>query len=171
METKKGNFVSTMKDRIIEASIEALRNEGLKFSVDTLSGRLKISKKTVYKFFPDKETLALALYERYYITAMGKAKDLICAPVQIKYRELLRLYFDSKKMIRQDIFNKYKLNDTVYAFAADRNDDMWSLLSASFPEGVDTPTLRTIVDGTFEKLCRDGADPDNVIEKLVNLLC
>ncbi|MGN1480125.1 MAG: TetR/AcrR family transcriptional regulator, partial [Acutalibacteraceae bacterium] len=55
-----------MKDRIIYESIESLRREGLKFSVDTLAENLKISKKTVYKYFPDKETLALALYEKYY---------------------------------------------------------------------------------------------------------
>ena len=42
-----------MRDKIVEASIEALRNEGLKFSVDTLADSLRISKKTVYKFFPD----------------------------------------------------------------------------------------------------------------------
>ena len=49
-----------MRDRIIRASIENLRREGLKFSVDTLTAQLKISKKTVYKYFPDKESLAVA---------------------------------------------------------------------------------------------------------------
>ena len=47
METKKGDFVSNMKDRIIRESIESLRQEGLKFSVDTLADKLRISKKTV----------------------------------------------------------------------------------------------------------------------------
>ena len=34
-ETKKKGFVSVMRDAIIQASIESLRQEGLKFSVDT----------------------------------------------------------------------------------------------------------------------------------------
>ena len=34
-ETKKKGFVSVMRDEIIQASIESLRQEGLKFSVDT----------------------------------------------------------------------------------------------------------------------------------------
>ena len=42
METKKGYFVSSMRDKIVEASIEALRNEGLKFSVDTLADSDKV---------------------------------------------------------------------------------------------------------------------------------
>ena len=49
-----------MRDRIIRASIENLRREDLKFSVDTLTAQLKISKKTIYKYFPDKEALAVA---------------------------------------------------------------------------------------------------------------
>ena len=44
-----------MRDKIIQASIEGIRKEGLKFSVDLLAGKLKISKKTVYKYFPDKD--------------------------------------------------------------------------------------------------------------------
>lgn len=40
-----------MKERIINESIESLRREGLKFSIDTLAEKLNISKKTVYKYF------------------------------------------------------------------------------------------------------------------------
>jgi AcrR family transcriptional regulator len=79
METKKGEIVSTVRDRILRESIESLRREGLKFSVDTLADRLKISKKTVYKFFPDKEALALALYETYYADAKAQATALLDA--------------------------------------------------------------------------------------------
>ena len=45
METKKGETVSIMRERIIAESIKNLQNEGLKFSVDTLAEKLKISKK------------------------------------------------------------------------------------------------------------------------------
>lgn len=52
-----------MKEAILQVAIEILRQEGLKFSVDSLSDRLKISKKPIYKHFSNKETLAFALYE------------------------------------------------------------------------------------------------------------
>ena len=51
-----------MKNRITEESVKSLQQEGLKFSVDTLAEKLKISKKTIYKYFPDKEALAVAVY-------------------------------------------------------------------------------------------------------------
>lgn len=41
-----------MKNKIIEQSIENLKKDGLKFSVDSLAAQLVISKKTVYKYFP-----------------------------------------------------------------------------------------------------------------------
>ena len=46
-----------MKNKIIEQSIENLKKDGLKFSVDSLAAQLGISKKTVYKYFPIKNRL------------------------------------------------------------------------------------------------------------------
>ena len=121
-ETKKKGFVSVMRDAIIQASIESLRQEGLKFSVDTLSDKMKISKKTVYKYFPDKQTLAVALYKKYYSDATAQAERLIGKNSEDSHRELLKLYFDSKVMTCSKIFNKYKLNQMIYAYTTKESD-------------------------------------------------
>lgn len=173
LETKKGDFVSIMKDRIIQASIEGLRNEGLRFSVDVLASKLKISKKTVYQYFPDKEALSLALYETYYSDAARKAGGLIRENTRNSCKELLRLYFDSKQMTRRDIFNKYKLNQTIYAYTKEKSDQLWDIIAASFGEELsetDKKVFRIIVDGTLEKLCEDCTPLEDVIERLVNIL-
>ena len=107
-----------MRDAIIRASIESLRREGWKVSVDALSDKMKISKKTVYKYFPDKEALALAIYEKYYFDAAEQAEKLLDKNTRDSHRELLRVYFDSKVMTSRNIFNKYKLNQAVYAYTA-----------------------------------------------------
>lgn len=159
-----------MKDRIIEASIDALRREGLKFSIDTLADRLNISKKTVYKFFPDKEALALALYEKYYGDARSRAAVLSAVRDAPSREELLRLYYDAKVMTRSDIFNKYKLNAAIGAFTARQNDALWELIAASLRADDDIRTLRIIVDGAFEKLCREGLEPDGVIKRMADIL-
>lgn len=157
-----------MREKIIEASIEALKKEGLKFSVDTLADGLKISKKTVYKFFPDKQALALALYEKYYTDTLGKVKALVRRDAVCK-EALLLLYFDAKMMTRKEIFNKYALHEAVYAFTARQNDALWSAVSASWDGSAeDKQTLRLIVDGTFEKLCTQDVSPNDVIKRLVD---
>ena len=173
VETKKGDFVSTMKDKIIQASIEGLRNEGLKFSVDLLANKLKISKKTIYKYFPDKETLSIVLYETYFSDVIRQVKELINTNTKETYKKLLYLYFDSKKITCNDIFNKYKLNQTIYHYTAKKLDSLWEIIAASFSgelSEVDKNAFRIIVDGSFEKLCKDCTTLENVIERLVNLL-
>lgn len=173
METKKGETVSIMRERIIAESIKNLQNEGLKFSVDTLAEKLKISKKTIYKYFPTKEALALAMYEKYYSCSINRAKDMLAKEETDVHPALLHLYYDSKKMIRREIFNKYTLNEIISSYALGQNDILWSLISSTFKNPFftnDKETARTIVDGTFEKLCNTQQSPDTVIERLVCIL-
>lgn len=161
-----------MKDRIIDATLESLRREGLKFSVDTLAEQLKISKKTVYRIFPDKEVLALAMYEKYYGEVKKKIGE-ISGDEQTRRNGLLRLYFDVKTMTRKDIFNKYKLNASVYAYTSARNDELWEIIVSSLDSGIseqDAAALRIIVDGSFEKLCDNRLGADKVIERLLKIL-
>ena len=172
-ETKKGELVSNMKDKIIRASIEGLRNEGLKFSVDLLANKLKMSKKTIYKYFPDKETLSIALYETYYSDAAKQAEELISKNTRESYKELLYVYFDSKRMTHHNILNKYKLNQTIYAYTKEKSDYLWEMIAASFLgelSEMDKKVFRIIVDGSFEKLCDDCSALESVIERLVELL-
>lgn len=114
-----------MKDRIILESIESLRREGLRFSLDTLAERLNISKKTIYKYFPNKEALALAMYQRYYADAAEQAERLANDGSDDARLKLLALYFDAKAMTCSAVFNKYKLNEALYSYTAGQNDALW----------------------------------------------
>lgn len=159
-----------MKEKIILASIESLRREGLKFSVDSLAEKLKISKKTVYKYFPDKQSLALALYERYYADAIMQAKA--ARPDESARPRLLRLYYDSRTMIRPEIFNKYRLNGQIASYTGEKEDELWAIVSASFGDRAknESETYRLIVDGALDKVCQQGAAPDGVIAQLEQIL-
>lgn len=158
---------------MMNMTLTNLRNEGLKFSVDLLANKLKISKKTIYKYFPDKETLSIALYETYYSDAANQERELINKNTEESYKELLSVYFDSKKMTRNDIFNKYKLNQTIYTYTKEKSNCLWEIIAASFLgelSETDKKALRIIVDGSFEKLCEDCSALEGVIERLVKLL-
>lgn len=165
-------FVSIMRDDIIKAAIESLRSEGLKFSVDTIAARLKISKKTIYKFFPDKETLACAIYEKYYADASDKIKEIVKTGGNIKYR-LLMVYLDAAYMVRREIFNKYKLNERIYAYVVKQQDELWLKIFAFVAPSAsqtDEAVLRTIIEGAFEKAAAYSAPSELIAEKLVKIL-
>lgn len=162
-----------MKDHIIRESIESLRREGLRFSIDTLAERLNISKKTIYKYFPNKEALAFALYQRYYADIKAQADQLAAESSADAHLKLLTLYFDAKSMTSCDIFNKYKLNEALYSYTTEENDNLWKIILSSLEDGIaeqDKISLRIIVNGSFEKLCNEKIAPDGVIDRLVNIL-
>ncbi|MGN0452215.1 MAG: TetR/AcrR family transcriptional regulator [Ruminococcus sp.] len=162
-----------MKDQIVCESIESLRQEGLRFSVDTLAKRLNISKKTIYKYFPTKEALAIALYQRYFADIKEQAVRLTKENSAFAHTKLLFLYFDAKSMTSCSIFNKYKLNETLCSYTAEQNDNLLGIIFASLGESVseqDKISLRIIINGSFEKLCNERLNPDGVIDWLVNTL-
>lgn len=162
-----------MRERIIFASIESLRQEGLRFSVDTLAKRLNISKKTVYKYFPTKEALAFALYQKYYADVKAQAEQLITDGSVAARRELLYLYFDTVLMTSCDIFNKYRLNETLYSYTAEQNNNLLDIIFSSSADSIspqDKISLRIIINGSLEKLCNEKIAPDGVIDRLVHML-
>lgn len=162
-----------MRERIICESISSLRQEGLRFSVDTLAERLNVSKKTIYKFFPNKEALAFALYQRYYTDVKDEMRQLIKENSVSARSRLLLLYFDAKSMTCKDIFNKYKLNGALFSYTAEQNDILLEMILLSinvdFSER-EKSNLQTVINGTFEKLCDEKTAPDGVVTWLENKL-
>lgn len=158
-----------MKNKIIEESIKSLQREGLRFSVDTLAEKLKISKKTVYKYFPNKETLAYAVYERYYADLKNEIKTIVQKSGQNIEEALLLCYFDSAKMVRKEIFNKYCLNDAIENFALHHHLDIWNtimpLVCGSMTEEA-SQIYQLVIDGAFEKAISGKANAVMVIELL-----
>ncbi|MGN0812649.1 MAG: TetR/AcrR family transcriptional regulator [Candidatus Coproplasma sp.] len=161
-----------MKERIILESIESLRREGLRFSVDTIAQRLNLSKKTIYKYFPDKQSLAVALYERYYADANAEVVKLAGYNSQSARVKLLSLYFDAKLMTSGGIFNKYKLNGALRTYTQKQNDKLFKAIYPSLGGSSerDEAVLRIIIDGTFEKLCTQKLCAEEVINYLVKAL-
>ena len=161
-----------MRDKILTQALESLHTEGLRFSVDALAARMKISKKTVYKYFPTKEALALAMYERYY-AALSQTMARLLDTAECDRAHLLRAYLDAKQLSREEIFNQYKLNDVIRAYTAEQNDRLWALACSTLCASLDPAqkaAARMIVDGAVERLCRTGEPVDDVIELLVKLL-
>ncbi|MGN1093974.1 MAG: TetR/AcrR family transcriptional regulator [Candidatus Neoclostridium sp.] len=152
-----------MKDAIIAQSIESLKKDGLKFSVDSLAARLGVSKKTIYKYFPDKESLAFAVFEKYFSDAREKAAEIAKNPSG-RLNGLIKLLLDSKIMTRDEVFNKYALNLSVSAFAKRKESELWNCVFALLPPCDDA--VRVIVEGTLERLSDGLTDCDEVIKRL-----
>ncbi|MGM9552759.1 MAG: TetR/AcrR family transcriptional regulator [Faecousia sp.] len=162
-----------LKEKLIEESIRCLREEGLRFSVDSLAKRLKVSKKTIYQYFPSKEALAYALYEKYY----GDMAQVVQKHLEQKAADLpillLRCYYDAACMVRGEIFNKYCLNGAVGEFALQRHAALWEKIAPQLCGSMtadEAKACRLIVDGAFDRAITQHADPDAVIAVLRRLV-
>ena len=52
-----------LRETILEGTIQVFNQKGLKFTMDDIAALLKISKKTIYTVFQDKEALFLAMVD------------------------------------------------------------------------------------------------------------
>lgn len=147
----KGEFVSMIKTKIIQQSIKSLQAEGLRFSIDLLAKELKISKKTIYKYFKNKEALAMAIYEKFYLDTKKKITQILKNKPKNYLFELLSLYLQSFDMIKDEIFNKYKLNDSIQSYALMQHSQLWEMIEKIFPRDYQKSS-QIIIDGSLEKL-------------------
>lgn len=160
-----------MKDKIIQCSISELQKEGLRFSLDKVAVSLKISKKTIYKYFPKKEDLAVAVYKTFYDDALDRIarmkRTLFGKNLAV---QLFTVYFHSYCMARGEIFNKYALNGSISALAQENHAKIRACIEEVLPQA-EKEAFMIIVEGSLQKLCEAGEHEQEVIERLAELLC
>ena len=141
----------------------------MRFSIDDVATTLKISKKTIYKYFASKEELAVAIYEKYYHDADKQLQEMIAANENDLFKELLLLYYQSFCMVRKEIFNKYALNKTIRERAMSCHEHIWQGIRSILPPQ-ESEILKTIIDGAFEKFDNRKLSLTQMIEKLQRLV-
>lgn len=159
-----------MRDMIIKRSVSELQKKGLRFSIDELAKSLKISKKTIYKYFSAKEELAVAIYNDFYADAISRVEGFDSVSDARAVGQMLTVYFQSYCMIRQDIFNKYSLNEGIRLLALDNHNKIRRIIEGHLPEK-DREALMIIIDGSLQRLCGSQDYEKIVIDRLVKLIC
>ncbi len=156
-----------MREEIVYEAIDCLRKEGLRFSIDHLASNLHMSKKTIYKYFSNKEALAQALYKTYFQDIDKEIDKIEFQNNKDTYLKLLCIYFDVKMMTRSDVFNKYQLNENFRIYLSLEVDRVWKCLCIYLnSDEID----KTIIDGTCEKIIALEVDANEILERLVERL-
>ena len=66
-----------LKEEILKATLQVFNEKGLKFTMDDIAERLKISKKTLYKVFDDKEALFLTMVDYMFDTIKESEQEVV----------------------------------------------------------------------------------------------
>lgn len=155
-----------LKESILNATIEVFNEKGMKFTMDDISKKLGISKKTIYTVFNDKEGLIYEMVD-YCFDQVKKSESVVLKDPTLsipeKIEKIMGVLPDGYKEIE---FEKlYILKDkypNVYAKVEERLESGWEktifLLEQGMKEGsirnVNIPIIKTMFEATLEQFFR-----------------
>ena len=130
--------------------------KGIKFTMDDIARELKISKKTIYVSFKDKETLFIAtvdyLFDSIKEAESSVAEDTTLTTVE-KLEKLMGVMPDSYKDIH--FAELYVLKDKypkIYKRVSKRLESGWEITIALLEKGMQEGTIRRIPVPVFKTM-------------------
>ena len=142
-----------LRESILEGTLKAFNQKGLKFTMDDLAGILGMSKKTIYTVFRDKESLFLAMVD-YLFDSIKESERQVLENEKLstleKIRAVLGVLPESYREV--DFRQLYLLREkypNIYKHVEERLETGWettiSLLEQGMKEGVIRPVKIPIV--------------------------
>lgn len=177
-----------VKETILEGTVQAFRQRGLKFTMDDIAEILKMSKKTIYTVFEDKEALFLAMVD-YLFDKIKVCEQEIMYDASLTTMEKLRGILGVMPDVYQDLdFRQlYQLKEkypNIYAQVEVRLETGWEstilLLERGMEEGVirpiKIPIFKTMMEAALEEffqrdiLIRHKISYADALQEVVNIL-
>ncbi len=137
-----------LRETILQGTIKAFNQKGLKFTMDDIASILSISKKTIYTVFSDKEQLFLSMvdymFDNIKISEQKVLEDNSLSTVE-KIRRILGVMPDSYKEI--DFRQLYLLKDKypkIYEQVEIRLETGWETTIALIEQGMAEGVIRKV---------------------------
>ena len=153
----------SLKETILEGALQIFNQKGLKFTMDDIAVLLKISKKTIYTVFKDKEELFLAMVD-YLFDSIKESEEAVVKNQELttveKVRTILGVLPESYKDI--DFRQLYLLKEKypkIYKQVELRLETGWEatigLIEQGIAEGcirpVKIPILKLMMESALEQ--------------------
>lgn len=177
-----------LRENILQGTIKAFNEKGLKFTMDDIASILRISKKTIYTVFSDKEELFLAMVDYLFDNIKKSEQEVMRRPdlsTLEKIRKILGVMPESYSEI--DFRELYLLKEKypkIYEQVEARLENGWEttilLLQRGMEEGVirklDIPIIKMMMEATIEQffqrdiLVRHQITYTDALEEVVSIL-
>lgn len=146
-ETKE-SIVMELKETILEGTIQAFNEKGLKFTMDDVAKVLGMSKKTIYKVFRDKESMFYAMVD-YMFDSIKESEQAILEDENMttleKIRKILGVMPEGYKDV--DFGQLYSLKDkypAIYKQVEIRLETGWETTIALIEQGMREGVIREV---------------------------
>lgn len=137
-----------LKETILEGTIQAFNEKGLKFTMDDVAKVLGMSKKTIYKVFRDKESMFYAMVD-YMFDSIKESERAILEDESMttieKVRKILGVMPEGYKDV--DFRQLYSLKDkypAVYKQVEIRLETGWETTIALIEQGIQEGVIRDV---------------------------
>ncbi len=137
-----------LREMILQGTIKAFNQKGMKFTMDDIASILSISKKTIYTVFSDKEELFLSmvdyLFDNIKVSEQQVLEDKNMSTLE-KIRAILGVMPDSYKEI--DFRQLYLLKDKypkIYSQVEKRLETGWETTIALMEQGMEEGVIRKV---------------------------
>ncbi len=177
-----------LREKIINAAIDEFREKGLKFTMDDVTKRLSISKKTIYTVFKDKEEMLLAVADYCFTDIKKSEQELLQNPdldIVEKIKRIMVVMPDRYQNI--GLNNLYQLKDKypgIYKKVETYLETDWdgtiSLLEQGMNEGkirpVSIPLVKAMVESTIshffasDVLIHNGISYEQGLSEMIDII-
>ena len=154
---------SGQKARMIESVIKQYREKGIKFTMDDVANDLHMSKKTIYKYYKDKDSMLIDAVNEFFDT-VKKAEDIILKDDELDYYEKLRRVLSAMPnqydgMEFGQLYMTKEKHPKVYECIARRLESGWEPTIRLLEEGIASgklrnfsiPIMKTMMETTLEQ--------------------
>lgn len=166
-----------MKEKIIECAIFLADKNGVKFTLDDIAVTMRISKKTIYKYFAGKEELLCAMIN-YIFDDIHKQHDEILKLEISDVQKLKRIVCAYPRIIHfsaSDMEKLAQLHPNVYALIEENLSTNWELTFEVFDRCVEQGSIKniskkcfkTVVLGIFEQLLKEE-NPEKLTKECIS---
>lgn len=177
-----------LRETILEGTLQVFNEKGLKFTMDDIAALLKISKKTIYTVFKDKNAMFLAMVD-YLFDGVKRSEQEIVENEELdtveKVRMILGVLPDAYKEV--DFRQLYLMKDKypqIYKQIEHRLETGWehtiALLEKGMEEGcirpVQIPILKMMLEASLEQffqrdiLIRSNISYKDALDEVVDIL-
>ena len=132
------------KEKILQATIQAFNQKGLKFTMDDIASILAMSKKTIYTIFKDKNTLFMEMVDYLFDTIKESESEITLSTIE-KIRRILGVMPESYKDI--DLRQLYMLKDKfpeIYRHVEERLENGWKTTIKLLEQGIEEEVIRPV---------------------------
>lgn len=140
--------VMNQKEQILEATIGVFNKKGMKFTMDDLASELNMSKKTIYKYFDNKNSLCLEMVDYCFDRIKTSEQDVVknkTLSTKEKIKTILGVlpegYSDIDFRQLYLLKNKYP---KIYKKVEQRLENGWEATIALLQQGIDEGVIRKI---------------------------